>query len=302
MGKRTFMLRMTMVGVAVFALLFGAPALADTTTCILKDSLGRGNATLTAVPGTKGEWPVFVAASTGVPESWEYRYLLSSPSSGAIPVLGVGTSVDFLIPTCTPPLTINGTGVTVYPAGNPPGAGSRFGSWTGHDNVVRVVKAVSGSSNIVFSTPKLLPIHDVSAGLATGTTTSSYLCKDIVAPVCPGAPGQAFQPATLNTCGQIEGKWVFIERNANHCITDIWDCGSNEGCPITDGAKCHIVLENVEVKVTCVDGETCSPGDGFAAGDITGNQICPEAFLFSASSPGCTNIPKAGGGFTQICR
>ena len=301
MGKRMFILRMSMVGVAVVALLFGGPALADTANCTFMDSLGRGNATLTTVPGPDG-WPVYVAASGTVPEHWEYRYQLGAGLGTPVPALGTAPSVDFLIPTCAPPLSITGTGVTVYPAGNPPGAGSRFGSWTGHDNVVRV-RTGSGPSNIIFSTPSLLPLRDVSAGLVTGTTTSSYLCRDIVAPFCPGAPGQAFQQATINTCMQMEGKNILIVRNPNHCITELRNCGPYvEGQANDCSGTCAPLYANVRVEVTCVGAPgTCQQQDAFTSGDILGNQICPEAILFSASSPGCSNV-RTLSGWVQVCR
>jgi len=290
---------MSIAGVAILALLSGGPALADTTTCTFKDSLGRGNATLATAP-VSGQWPVFVQASGEVAEHWEYRYQLSA---GLVPVpaLGATPGVDFLIPVCTPPLLITGTGVTVYSAGNPPGAGARFGSWTGHENVVRV-RVGAGPSNIIFSTPSLLPLHDVSAGLVTGTTTSSYVCKDIVAPVCPGAAGQAFQPATINTCMQMEGKNIQIVRNQNHCITELRYCGQFvEGAANDCSGECELLFSNVKVEVTCAPDAVCQPQDAFTSGDILGNQICPEAILFSASSPGCSNV-RTLSGWVQVCR
>jgi len=160
----------------------------------------------------------------------------------------------------------------------------------------------SGGYTIVFSTPDILPLRDTSAGLLTGTATSSFLCKDIVAPVCPGGPGLAFQPATINTCMKVEGKNVLIVRNESRCITEIWDCGQNEGCPGgTGGGSCAPLYENVDVTVTCVAGQSCQAQDAITAGDILGNQICPEAILFSASSPGCSNV-RTLSGWVQVCR
>jgi hypothetical protein len=187
MGKRTFILRISAAWVAVFVLLLGAPVLAETTSCIFKDGLTRGNWTLEKDAGG-GEWP---APNAGL---YDYKYRLTVPPSppSPFPLLPAGTipSVDFLIPACTPSLDITGAGVTVYSAGNPPGVGARFGSWTGHDQVVRV-KGVLLSPRVYtiqFSTSAVLPLRDVSAGLVTsGVTATPYTCKDIVAPVCPGA-------------------------------------------------------------------------------------------------------------------
>jgi hypothetical protein len=159
-----------------------------------------------------------------------------------------------------------------------------------------------GNYTITFSTPDILPLRDTSAGLLTGTTTSSFLCKDIVAPVCPGGPGQAFQPATINTCMKLEGKNVFIVRNENHCVTEIYDCGNNAGCPNgTAGPECVKLNVNVDVQVTCANNMPCSQQDAITAGDILGNQICPEAILFSASSPGCSNV-RTLSGWVQVCK
>lgn len=214
MGKRTFILRISAAWVAVFVLLLGAPALAEQTYCTFKDGLTRGNWTLEKDAGG-GEWP---APNAGL---YDYKYKLTIPSSPS-PLLPAGTipSVDFLIPVCTPSLNITGTEVAPpSTAGNPPGVGARFGSWTGHDQVVRVKGVRVGTSNVYtikFSTPAVavLPLRDVSAGLVTNSLTATpYTCKDIVAPVCPGT-------STPSAQGPIRSFESFQLGDTN-CLMDI---------------------------------------------------------------------------------
>lgn len=250
-----------MVGVAVFGLLLGGSALADTTSCTFTDPLGRGNATLTTVPSTTGEWPVFVPASLGGP-AWEYRYQLSSAS---VPSLGTNPGVDFLIPVCTPSLSIiPSTNVTVYPAGFPPGAGSRFGLWTGHDNVVRVRRA-GASPNIVFRTLDSLPLHDVSAGLVTAATTASaYTCNNIVAPVCPGTstpsaqgPIRSFESFKLGDTNCLMDIALNPDESIANASVHPFDIGGTNPC-----ADAQLPIESIRKALICQNDGNGQPVPG----------------------------------------
>jgi hypothetical protein len=303
---------MSTVGAAIVALLFGGPALANTTTCTFTDPLGRGNATLTTVPSTTGEWPVFVPASGVVPEHWEYGYQLSP---GSVPSLGTNPGVDFLIPVCSPPLSITGTSVTVSPAGFPPGAGSRFGLWTGHDNVVRVRRSV-GSPNIVFSTPKLLPLHDVSAGLVTAATTASaYTCKDIVAPVCPGTSTSSGNPLVRNfesfQLGNHDCK-MDVSLNADGSIASAATRSISDPNNETPGSTCfeQLPVESLRKTFLC-DPNNCAvnEGGGYTCSQPTPNVNCAgytytqgaiEYTTFSCNTPTSSNICQWNGQYDSF--
>jgi len=253
-----------------------------------------------------GVWPVYDANL----KQYDYRYLITG-----LPTLTTLPLVDFLLPVCSAPIPVTSSsggqppviGLPGQPPAVPPATGvasNGFGWWTIKDFVVRVTQNPSfGGFVVSYSIPSevILPLRNTSAALQK-VTNSYSACKSIAAPACDEYPGLPFQPATINTCMKVEGKNVLIVRNESRCITEIWDCGQNEGCPGgTGGGSCAPLYENVDVTVTCVAGQSCQAQDAITAGDILGNQICPEAILFSASSPGCSNV-RTLSGWVQVCR
>jgi len=272
------------------------------------------------VPDAKGEWPVWDAVN----KLWEWKYQLHSENSHyEDPIEGHGghpnylvNQVDILTPVCDPRLEFfPGAGappITIFPAGYPPHMGGNgnpdwkdFGWWTANDNVVRVTAKSSTEQTYTIATPDVLPARNTSMGLRLHDDSHFYYCKSIAGPACPDCPGLPFLPSTKTQCMKVEGHNVLIVRNENRCITEIWDCKLNEGCPGgTAGGKCGTAAlpTNVKVQVVCKEGFDCQIQAGVTVGDPLGNQICPEGILFTAASPGCSNVPKAGGGFTQICK
>jgi len=274
--------------------------------------------TMKTVPGANGEWPVWDPGT----KRWEWKYQLFSHNHHYEDEVegheGHGNhfidQADFLTPVCDPGLNffkgVDAPEIIVYPPGLPPHHGSAhpdwkdFGWWTANDQVVRVTAKSSTEQTYTIATPDVLPARNSVMGLRLHDNEHYYYCKSIAGPACPDCPGLPFQPATKNQCMKVEGKNVLMVRDSNRCITEIWDCGNFEGCTGgTTGGNCTKISENIVVTVvpTC-EGQGCAQEQGgITVGDILGNQICPEGILFSASSPGCSNV-RTLSGWIQVCK
>ena len=268
----------------------GPPPPAIQTECNFVDS--GGSATkfkMKTAPDAAGNWPVYNDGK------WEWRYDLYSTGSYS----GIN-QVDMLVPVCDPAVVWSGD-FQIYPPGNGDPNTSGFGRWTANESVVRVPYKPQGSLfRYMIATTSVLPARNSYMGMKSGN--GLYYCKSIAGPACPECPGLPFQPATINQCMQVEGHNVLLVRNANRCITEIWECGSDATCAGgTTGASCAKLPVNINVNVVPLEGTGAQAQAGTTIGDILGNQICPEGILFSASSPGCSNI-RTLSGWTQICK
>jgi hypothetical protein len=322
MQRRKFMVPVFVVVIAVAALFVSTWSMAgvplQTECALVKHNGGATKFTMKTVPDANNEWPSWDAEN----QRWEWKYRLYSSDhhyeDGEEGHEGHGNhlinQVDMLTPVCDPSLEwFKGAGapaIAIYPPGSPPHHGGGhldwkdFGWWTKNDQVVRVTAKSSTEQTYTIATPDVLPARNTIMGLKLHDDEHHYYCKSIAGPACPDCPGLPFQPSTKNQCMKVEGKNVLMVRNANRCITEIWNCGTNEGCPGgTGGGNCTKISENIKVTVVplCV-GEGCAQEQGgITVRDILGNQICPEGILFSAASPGCSNV-RTLSGWIQICK
>ena len=323
MQRREFMAPVLVVLAAVAILLVGTQAIAGVPIqkeCTFVTHGGSPTKFTMKTDPVNGEWPSWNA----VTERWEWKYRLYSHTHHYEDEIegheGHGNhwvdQVDILTPVCDPEFSMfKGVGapeITIYPPGSPPHHGSDhpdwkdFGWWTANDHVVRVTAKSSTEQTYTIATPDVLPARNTVMGLRLHDDEHYYYCKSIAGPACPDCPGLPFQPSTKNQCMKVEGKNVLMVRNENRCITEIWNCGTNEGCPGgTGGGSCTKFSENIKVDVVplpCPEGAVCGQAQGgITVGDILGNQICPEGILFSASSPGCSNV-RTLSGWVQVCK
>jgi len=229
-------------------------------------------------------------ASTGVTCAFPYFvYAYSiSPSSNI-------SQISQLLPVCRESIGLLASVPAMYTTKDP-GVPENYGSKTWpvgiYDGQVMTWSSSPSSGKLYIAT-KTAAV-DINSMVLKSGNNFNYCTGGIAGPGCPCG----IAPASILPGNVIEYKkygpiQVKVERDyITFCIKTMWHC-KNSDCTQLEEV---LPLPPDDFQVSD------SQGNQFfvQCGESSGNQRCPECFIFSEASPGCVYIPS-GGTVRKVC-